>query len=58
MSVRQNIVTQMEFGQSPRVNTPALGQRAKALLKVKSGQELGFTAHPKAHNVCINCWII
>ena len=53
-SVRQNIVTQMEFGQSPLVNTPAFGQSAKALLKVKSGQELGFTAHPKAHNVYIN----
>lgn len=53
MSVKQNTVTKMEFGQSPFVNTPALGQSAKALLKVKRGQELGFTAHPKAHNVCI-----
>lgn len=54
MSVRQNIATQMDFGQRTYVNTSALGQSAKALLKVKSGQELGFTAHPKAHNVCIN----
>jgi len=53
LSVRQNIVTQTEFGQSSPVNTPALGQSAKALLKVESGQELGFTAHPKAHNNCI-----
>lgn len=53
-NIRQNIVTQMEFGRSPCVNTPAFGQSAKVLLKVESGQELSFTAHPKAHNVCIN----
>lgn len=53
-SARQNIVTHMEFGQNTCVNTLAPGQSAKALLEVKSGQELGFTAHPKAHNVCIN----
>lgn len=51
---RKNIVTHMEFGQSTRVNTLAPGQSAKALLEVKSGQELGFTVHLKAHNVCIN----
>lgn len=54
MSVRQNIVTQMEFGRSLCVNTPVFGQSAKVLLKVESGQELSFTAHPKAHNICIN----
>lgn len=54
MSARQNIVTHMEFGQSSRVNTLAPGQSAKALLEVKSGQELGFTAHPKTHNFCSN----
>lgn len=54
MSVRQNIVTQMEFGRSLCVNTPVFGQSAKVLLKVESGQELSFTAHPKAHNIFIN----
>lgn len=54
MSVRQNSITQMKFGQIPCVNTPALGQSTKALLKVESGQGLHFTAHPKPHNFCIN----
>lgn len=53
-STRQNTVTHMEFGLSTCVNTLASGQNAKALLEVKTGQELGFTAHAKAHHVCIN----
>lgn len=40
MSVRQNSITQMKFGQIPCVNTPALGQSTKALLKVEGGQGL------------------